>query len=259
MSEYYAVHRSEDHLQHYGVKGMKWGVRKALASGDSRKLNRQYRKAQKKLDKLNKRANISLQKEAVKKHNRRALAALGVSAAGMALVTETNSIAKDLLKKLIKPSKPAEITSPLFENKPSARKKWTPGMSKPIFKKGDGIGGGPVGNMLGNNDKLPVNGTPVVPKPTTPKPIVFQNKNTSLSNPFILADRIGTAATLGGIGAAAYQKGRAIAAKYRTTAKGHANAVAKRDAWKKEMRSAFKGTVYDASGSVRKKKSRVRV
>ena len=28
MSEYYAVIRSTDHLAHYGVKGMKWGVKK---------------------------------------------------------------------------------------------------------------------------------------------------------------------------------------------------------------------------------------
>lgn len=49
---YYAVERSTDHLAHYGVKGMRWGVRKALVSGNERALNRHYRKAAKKLAKL---------------------------------------------------------------------------------------------------------------------------------------------------------------------------------------------------------------
>ena len=52
MNEYYAVVRSTDELAHYGVKGMKWGVRKALASGNERALNRHFRKAAKKLKKL---------------------------------------------------------------------------------------------------------------------------------------------------------------------------------------------------------------
>lgn len=32
MSEYYAVQRSGNHLSHYGVKGMRWGVRKQRRS-----------------------------------------------------------------------------------------------------------------------------------------------------------------------------------------------------------------------------------
>lgn len=52
MSEYYAVIRSTDHLAHYGVKGMKWGVRKAIARGNERALDRHFRKAAKKLRKL---------------------------------------------------------------------------------------------------------------------------------------------------------------------------------------------------------------
>ena len=52
----YAIDRSDEYLEHYGIKGMKWGVRKAVASGISRKLDRQYRKASKKLAKLKARA-----------------------------------------------------------------------------------------------------------------------------------------------------------------------------------------------------------
>ena len=56
MDNYYGVTRSEEYLAHYGIKGMKWGVRKAIESGSARRLNRQFQKAQKKLAKLEKRA-----------------------------------------------------------------------------------------------------------------------------------------------------------------------------------------------------------
>ena len=52
----YAVERDGAYLAHSGVKGMKWGVRKAIERGNDRALSRQYRKAQKKLAKLEKRA-----------------------------------------------------------------------------------------------------------------------------------------------------------------------------------------------------------
>lgn len=50
----YAVERSDEYLAHYGIRGMKWGVRRAIASGNSNRLDRQYKKAQKKLAKLEK-------------------------------------------------------------------------------------------------------------------------------------------------------------------------------------------------------------
>ena len=52
MSEYYAVVRSTDHLAHYGIKGMKWGVRKAVLLGNEKRLRRNFNRAVKKLNKL---------------------------------------------------------------------------------------------------------------------------------------------------------------------------------------------------------------
>lgn len=71
----YAVERDGAYLAHYGVKGMKWGVRKAIERGNDRALGRQYRKAAKKLAKLEKRAASG------KKYAKRA-ALLGAGAAG---------------------------------------------------------------------------------------------------------------------------------------------------------------------------------
>lgn len=64
----------------------------------------------------------------------------------------------------------------------------------------------------------------------------------------------GAGAGVAGLGAVAVAKGKAIVAKHRSTAKGHTKAVAKRDTWKREMNSAFKGTQYDASGSIKWRK-----
>lgn len=72
----YAIDRSDEYLAHYGIKGMKWGVRKAIESGNSRALARQYKKASRKLAKLQARANNG------KKYARRA-AALGAGAAAL--------------------------------------------------------------------------------------------------------------------------------------------------------------------------------
>lgn len=59
MKAYYGITRSDEYLVHYGIKGMKWGVRKAIERGNQRALSRQYRKAQRKLQRLQRMADSS--------------------------------------------------------------------------------------------------------------------------------------------------------------------------------------------------------
>ncbi len=155
-NEYYAngtATPGSDFLAHYGVKGMKWGVRKAKLGGDSKALNKQYKKALKKLTKLNTKADINRQRKEAAGHFGNAIT--GGAAAGI----------------------------------------------------GAGLAYSATKAARGSAQYLPIG-----------------------------AAVVGTHA--------AVETAKGIAAKRRTTAKGHAKAVAKRNAWKKEMRTAFKGTKY---------------
>lgn len=93
MNEYYGASTTpmDDYLAHYGVKGMKWGVRRAIASGNSQRLSRQYAKAQKKLAKLEKRAA-----NADKYSKRAKRLAAGAAVAGGLAAAGTGGIAKGL-------------------------------------------------------------------------------------------------------------------------------------------------------------------
>lgn len=87
----YAVQRDDEYLAHYGIKGMKWGVRKAVESGNSRALGRAYRKASRKLARLEKRAN-----NGKKYAHRAALLGAGAAAAGGLAAAGTTGVARGL-------------------------------------------------------------------------------------------------------------------------------------------------------------------
>ena len=42
MSSYYGVTRSSEYLAHYGVRGMKWGFKKAIKKAQKKFKNRKY-------------------------------------------------------------------------------------------------------------------------------------------------------------------------------------------------------------------------
>lgn len=247
MSEYYAINQNENCLRHYGIKGMRWGVRKAIESGNQQKLNRQFQKAQKKLYKLNMRADADFQKQVAKKHGKRAGVALGVGLSGVGGILAANH-ANKLATAVVDTNGP---------NLPRQRKKKVVSGTMHVGKTGNGLGTGAVGVYGAAQQAAKEQGFDFI------HPVLNQQShnvhmaeiakaNTPTSKSKVLRD-LSTIVAAGGLGTAAYQTGKAIAAKRRSTAKGHAKAVAKRDEWIREMSRTFAGTKYGSKRKVNRK------
>ena len=232
MSEYYGISTTpmDDYLAHYGVKGMKWGVRRALkksgAKGEKR-LAKQYEKAQKKLQKLNDRTDVAKQNELSKKYDKAAKTHAKVAAAGLG-VMGAGSGAYTLSK----------LAGVHFQNKRAAALNSAANSQDYTAQRLYGYSAdhySEVANKAwGVNDRL------------------WNAQRSPIVKSAIGGVTAGAALT------SALNKGKSIAAKKRTTTKGHAKAVAKRDAWKKEMKSAFKGTQYEGIPKVNQNKKRRR-
>ena len=254
----YAIERSSDYLAHYGIRGMKWGVRKAIESGNAKRLSRQYAKAQKKLAKLEKRANSGA------KYARRAAAlGAGAAAAGGLAALGTNGAA-DVMSRLGnrfygrgKPKKlPGgqvirEGSKNFLNTGANSLRAW--GNSKSI---GNALGGGlaNAGNRIyGGSTKMvnfkgklaPVKGGALMPRQANVLNTAGANARKVSNSTYA---RVGAAALGAGLAAGAgYNAYRAATTK---------RAARKAAEFRSEMNKAFKGTKYANGGGNRQGKKR---
>lgn len=156
MAQYYAVERSSEYLAHYGVRGMRWGIRRAIKSGNREALRKQYLKATTKLGKLSLNANRGVQERNFKAARARVISgatASGALSGGLTAIT---------------------------------------------------------------NSHLPI------------------KKRLALSG----------AAAVAGASAGAILNSKGLSSGFRISDRGHARAIEKRNKWRRDMESAFKGTPY---------------
>lgn len=209
----------DNYLMHYGIKGMKWGVRRAIQKGDSKRFARNYKRARKKLDRLEQKASMADQKAESRKYAKRALIGAGIGTAGVGIGS------RNLVKTFIKGRHAANAVA-------EGVKELAKGINAPGVK--------------------PITIKEITIKENTiPETVLKENTITSQSSlPSASSKSVGrgarsklrqatTVAGLGALGYAGYAGGRSLAAKYRITKKGHAKAVAKRNAFKKEMDYVF--------------------
>ena len=265
MENYYAIVRSGDHLAHYGVKGMQWGVRKAIEKGNDKRLDRTYRKAAKKLQKLNEKADIGVQNKNAEKYNKIAkrtakiggvglgigLAGTGLNRGLFAINTVRKNAASSKLKKLYD-----EEDRIRHNAEKQVFKAWH---NDPAMRSGKGYYTKPTDNLVTNiSNKYKRDSANLASKRDKIRTDFNREANTrkTVANASQLIGNIGVAAGLGSMAISGVSKAKAYAAKKRTTAEGHAKAVAKRDAWQKEMRNAFKGTKYSGLPKQTTKKRR---
>lgn len=246
MSNYYAVDRNSEYLSHYGIKGMKWGVRKAIESGNTKAYMRHYNKALKKLAKLEKQANSGA------KYARRA-AALGTAAGltGGIAFQGASGIARGILSRGIKKRdnllankriSNAEIAYNKYSSAADKLNKWA--QEAPYAQQGkikafdirskaaadispyNLSGPGKYSNLSDAAKK------DYIDRAYAKADRIEKNSATLTKNKMLRAGA--AAATAGLLGAAGYNAYRAATTK---------RAAAKADQWRKEIDSTF-GTTY---------------
>lgn len=244
MSDYFAISPSSDFFMHYGVKGMKWGVRKAIERGDSKSLARHYRKAAKKLNRLNRNADIDIQRLNVSKSIKRAAIGTGIAGAGIGGSIGLRNSANRLTKKIVpnpadNPIKPITIKENIIRENIIPETK-----IRENFITWDNV---PIKTWNG-----PANVESAVSSSVQGAKRI--GDNAVKASRYRQAGKAAKIVGLGALGYAGYNAGKAIASSYRKSKKGHAKAVAKRNDWRNHMLDTFKNTEYADLPAVPKKR-----
>lgn len=272
----YAIDRSDEYLEHYGIKGMRWGVRKAIERGGTglgnRRLARQYRKAQKKLAKLEARAN-----NGAKYAKRAAALGAGAAAAGGLAYAGTGNIARGVAKLGGHAANAATSVGKLMSQAPghSAVAKWSRRTGSSLRKAGS-LGGSVHGtgsivkgaataskaiNDWGNSTSISKAAGRAVGNVKLGKNASKALVNATGSNAAGLGEKIKksgvTNNTIARIGAGALGAGLGAAAGYNAYRAATTKKAAQKAAqFRQEMNKTFAGTAYGKQGGSKKRRRR---
>ena len=247
----YIIVREDDHIEHHGTKGQKWGVRRyqnadgSLTAegrehyGINKRMDNQFKRESRKLAKLNERADIDAQTQKWHKYNKRAAVGAAVGAAGAALATGgTNALMNRLTR--IGNEKADAAWNNYTKTMNDAGKYYDNNVG--VIMKSQYMTPESKANAIGRESALygaQMRGA--VDK-------YNDAKNESLSNmnkAFYITRHGGTAIAAAGLGFAAYNKIKASQAKKRVSEVGHTKAVADAKAQLKKMEQMFANTPYE--------------
>lgn len=252
MAEYYAVERSPEYLMHYGVKGMKWGVRKARQLGlntgrGAKKLAKQYAKASKKLEKLNKNANVQEQHKAAEKYEKigKGFRTAGRVGLGMAIPGTAGILAARLIRPKIWDRARSDIEAAHIESDLRRAELNATDFSKHGYRN--------TNEMI---DDMNRQSRAIEKRLENDVALAERTRDKRLDNN-LKFDRVsgyiaptGVGMALAGYGGYGINKLKARKARKLASKEGHKAAIAERDAWQREMNKAFAGTKY--AGNSRK-------
>ena len=229
--DYYGTGPSSDFFEHYGVRGMKWGIRRAINKGSEKSLARQYRKAQKKLTRLENKTNRELQLKKANKYAKVAAASGGVALSGFGM----NVGGKHLRKKGFRELDDAKRGIKKVQD--SLGKNYAEALANPFISTEMAYNtfGKPYETALGYH-------------------VANKNRAQTKINNGTTLKKAGAVVGLGGLAVSGAAGLASLKSRYNASDKGHTKAVIKRDMFKEEMQSAFRGANKALKAKSRRKK-----